>query len=87
MELLNIIILNKNIPENWANIIEIRSNPRTGNIYKIPLARKNMSENNIFTKATKTYNSLPQHLRKNENLIVNLKQLEEYLLNTYIDSL
>ena len=86
IKLINRIIVNENIPENWINNLVFKRTSRNGNTLEIPKTRINICDRNIFIHAAKLYNKLPINLRMSDNFLLNIKQTETYLYNSFIEN-
>ncbi len=86
LKLINRIVLNDCIPQNWLNIFSFSKTKRLGNFIKISKSRINLCENNVFSYASKLYNSLPSYLRLSDNFTLNVKDVEKYLHKSYVEN-
>ncbi len=60
LKLINRILLQHNIQENWSNVFNFNKTNRNANFIKInQINRINLCDKNIFDYAIKLYNSLP----------------------------
>src|SRR5579862_8323970 len=86
VKLNNRIILNDCIPQNRLNIFSFSKTKRLSDVIKIYNSRINLCVNNVFSYASKLYNSLPSNLRISDNFTLNTRDVEKYLYKSYVDN-
>ena len=85
LKIINRIILNLNIHDNWSNSFEFKSN-RNGNTIIIKKSRINLCDRNLFSYASKLYNSLPINQRLSDNFLIDIKEAQLFLHNKFIQN-
>ena len=84
IKFINRIITNRESPEDWIKNFEFKRNSRHGNTIKIRKNRINFCDNNIFDYSIKLYNSFPVYIRKNDNFLIHLSTVKNYLYETFL---
>ncbi len=84
LKLINSVITNINIPQNWLNLFTFKRSQRNGNFLYALKTRINLCDRNVFSYAIKLYNSLPLNLRNNDNLLIDINVSEKFLYNSFI---
>jgi hypothetical protein len=86
MKLTNSVILDKNTSQNWLNLFEFKRSQRYRNMIKVPKTRINICDRNVFSYATKLYNTLPLNLRTSDKFILNMNKVENFLNHLFIEN-